>query len=89
MFSLTNTKRHNQLGVLGRFTPSPSFNVIYRRTVERNIMRNNLSEKALADMHANCFLLVPLMPLCRSVNVSNSRIGLSSSDRQIVIHPSQ
>uniref|UniRef100_F1L8H0 Neuropeptide Y receptor type 1 n=1 Tax=Ascaris suum TaxID=6253 RepID=F1L8H0_ASCSU len=101
MFSLTNPKRHNQLGVLGRFTPSPSFNVIYRRTVERHIMRNNFrrgtladptcmqSEKALADMHANCFLLVPLMPLCRSVNVSDSRIGLRSNDRQIVIHPSQ
>ncbi|KHN76823.1 hypothetical protein Tcan_11229 [Toxocara canis] len=97
MFWLTNAKRQNQLGVLGRFAPSPSFNLVYRRTVERHLMQNNFrrgtladptcmqSEKALADMHSNCFLLVPLMPLCRSMK-PNSRMGLSSTDRQIIIH---
>ena len=32
-------------------------------------------EKALQEMHANCFLLVPLMPLCVRDRASMAAIG--------------
>ncbi|VDL78471.1 unnamed protein product [Nippostrongylus brasiliensis] len=33
-------------------------------------------ERAQADLHSNCFLLVPLMPLCQSLNRRNSHLTI-------------
>uniref|UniRef100_A0A1I7WQ70 G_PROTEIN_RECEP_F1_2 domain-containing protein n=1 Tax=Heterorhabditis bacteriophora TaxID=37862 RepID=A0A1I7WQ70_HETBA len=83
---LTNARRHTNVGVLSRFAPSPSVSVVYRRTLERhlgvtNFRRGTLAdptcmarERAQADLHSNCFLLVPLMPLCQSGSVTEERV---------------
>lgn len=38
---LTNARRHTNVGVLSRFTPSPSVSVVYRRTLERHLGVNH------------------------------------------------
>ncbi|EYC14663.1 hypothetical protein Y032_0040g333 [Ancylostoma ceylanicum] len=85
---LTNVRRHTNVGVLSRFAPSPSVSLVYRRTLERhlgvgNFRRGTLAdptcmsrERAQADLHSNCFLLVPLMPLCQSVSRKNSHLTI-------------
>ncbi|KHJ95563.1 7 transmembrane receptor [Oesophagostomum dentatum] len=85
---LTNVRRHTNVGVLSRFAPSPSVSLVYRRTLERhlgvtNFRRGTLAdptcmsrERAQADLHSNCFLLVPLMPLCQSVSRRNSHLTI-------------
>nr|CDJ97627.1 7TM GPCR domain containing protein [Haemonchus contortus] len=88
---LTNVRRHTNVGVLSRFAPSPSVSLIYRRTLERhlgvtNFRRGTLAdptctmrERAQADLHSNCFLLVPLMPLCQSVSRRDSRLTIDDT----------
>ncbi|KAK6753771.1 hypothetical protein RB195_013015 [Necator americanus] len=85
---LTNVRRHTNVGVLSRFAPSPSVSLVYRRTLERhlgvtNFRRGTLAdptcmsrERAHADLQSNCFLLVPLMPLCQSVSRRNSHLTI-------------
>ncbi|VDM60185.1 unnamed protein product [Angiostrongylus costaricensis] len=34
---LTNVRRHTNVGVLSRFTPSPSVSLVYRRTLEKHL----------------------------------------------------
>ncbi|PAV63170.1 hypothetical protein WR25_12413 [Diploscapter pachys] len=84
---LTNARRTTTVGVLSRFAPSPSVSVIYRRALEKqlgisNFRRGTLAdptcmvrERAQADLHSNCFLLVPLMPLCQTVTRKNSHLS--------------
>ncbi|CAI5452090.1 unnamed protein product [Caenorhabditis angaria] len=87
---LTNVRRHTNVGVLSRFTPSPSVSVVYRRTLERHLGVNNFRRGTLADptctsrerhipreLQSNCFLLVPLMPLCQSVTRKNSHLAIN------------
>uniref|UniRef100_A0A7E4VIP0 G_PROTEIN_RECEP_F1_2 domain-containing protein n=1 Tax=Panagrellus redivivus TaxID=6233 RepID=A0A7E4VIP0_PANRE len=84
MFWLTNVRRQ-QHGLLEKFTPNPAMGVLYRKTMERNLLHRNLNpyrrgtladptcinrERALQEMHANCFLLVPLMPFCSTATQS-------------------
>ncbi|MFH4979811.1 hypothetical protein AB6A40_006520 [Gnathostoma spinigerum] len=78
IFWLTSARRQpTQIGILSRFTPSAQVNLIYQRALENQLSprfrRGTLAdptcasqERALAEMHAGCFLLVPLMPLCRT-----------------------
>ncbi|TKR86748.1 hypothetical protein L596_011273 [Steinernema carpocapsae] len=102
MFSSRQKNNAQQMGILARFAPSPSVNLVYKRTLERHLLHHNSygnfrrgtladptcmgREKALQEMHANCFLLVPLMPLCPA-NRANSSNGLRNE--QIVISASQ
>ncbi|CAB01528.2 G-protein coupled receptors family 1 profile domain-containing protein [Caenorhabditis elegans] len=87
---LTNARRHTNVGVLSRFTPSPSVSVVYRRTLERHLGVNHFRRGTLADptctsrerslpreLQSNCFLLVPLMPLCQSVTRKNSHLAIN------------
>ncbi|GMS80263.1 hypothetical protein PENTCL1PPCAC_2437, partial [Pristionchus entomophagus] len=79
MFWLTNAKR-TPTGILSRFAPSPSVSFVYRRTLERHLGAHHFRRGTLADptnmmresalnstMQPNCFLLVPLMPLCQTI----------------------
>ncbi|KAI1719426.1 7 transmembrane receptor (rhodopsin family) domain-containing protein [Ditylenchus destructor] len=91
MFWFTNVRRQQQMGLLEKFAPSPSLGILYRKSLERHLLstkynpyrRGTLAdptcmsrEKALQEMHANCFLLVPLMPLCvPPSNRSSSNAG--------------
>ncbi|CAI4223572.1 unnamed protein product [Auanema sp. JU1783] len=98
---LTNARRHTNVGVLSRFAPSPSVSVIYRRTLERHLGVNNFRRGTLADptcmsrerapdLHSNCFLLVPLMPLCQNVSRKNSHLSIDpESHRRLVLTPSR
>ncbi|CAD6186842.1 unnamed protein product [Caenorhabditis auriculariae] len=87
---LTNARRHTNVGVLSRFTPSPSVSVVYRRTLERHLGVNAFRRGTLADptctsrergmqreLQSNCFLLVPLMPLCQTVTRKNSHLAIN------------
>uniref|UniRef100_A0A158P738 G_PROTEIN_RECEP_F1_2 domain-containing protein n=1 Tax=Angiostrongylus cantonensis TaxID=6313 RepID=A0A158P738_ANGCA len=90
---LTNVRRHTNVGVLSRFTPSPSVSLVYRRTLEKhlgvpNFRRGTLAdptcmarERAPADLQSNCFLLVPLMPLCQPVMRRNTHV--TTDDRAL------
>ncbi|WKY08919.1 hypothetical protein Q1695_001806 [Nippostrongylus brasiliensis] len=96
---LTNARRHTNVGVLSRFTPSPSVSLVYRRTLERHLGVNNFRrgtladptcmsrERAQADLHSNCFLLVPLMPLCQSLNRRNSHLTIEDHRTLTVTSP--
>ncbi|KAK5971448.1 7 transmembrane receptor [Trichostrongylus colubriformis] len=98
---LTNVRRHTNVGVLSRFAPSPSVSLIYRRTLERHLGVTNfrrgtladptctLRERAQADLHSNCFLLVPLMPLCQSVSRRSSHLTIDDTRIGISRHPSR
>ncbi|GMT11105.1 hypothetical protein PFISCL1PPCAC_2402, partial [Pristionchus fissidentatus] len=89
MFWLTNAKRQ-PTGLLSRFAPSPNVSVVYRRTLERHLGAHHFRRGTLADptnmmresalnsaMQPNCFLLVPLMPLCQTIR-RNSTLTPSS-----------
>ncbi|KAK6024930.1 hypothetical protein OSTOST_09183 [Ostertagia ostertagi] len=98
---LTNVRRHTNVGVLSRFAPSPSVSLIYRRTLERHLGVTNfrrgtladptctLRERAQADLHSNCFLLVPLMPLCQSVSRRNSHLTIDDTRLVVSRHSSR
>ncbi|KAE9550965.1 hypothetical protein FO519_005826 [Halicephalobus sp. NKZ332] len=95
MFWLTNVRRQHQMGLLEKFAPNPSLGILYRKSIERHLLQRNLSpfrrgtladptcmsrERALQEMHANCFLLVPLMPLCAGPARSSSNAGLKDQN---------
>ncbi|CAJ0929806.1 unnamed protein product, partial [Mesorhabditis belari] len=98
MFWLTNAKRQ-PASALSRFAPSPSVSVVYKRALERHLINNTFRrgtladptcmsrERALEEMHANCFLLVPLMPLCQNVR-RNSHLALDGHHHRIIRHSS-
>uniref|UniRef100_A0A915EMP3 Uncharacterized protein n=1 Tax=Ditylenchus dipsaci TaxID=166011 RepID=A0A915EMP3_9BILA len=90
MFWFTNVRRQQQMGLLEKFAPSPSLGILYRKSLERHLLNSKYNpyrrgtladptcmsrEKALQEMHANCFLLVPLMPLCVPATRSSSNAG--------------
>ncbi|KAK0411454.1 hypothetical protein QR680_005661 [Steinernema hermaphroditum] len=102
MFS--SRQKNTQMGILARFAPSPSVSVVYKRALENHLLhphgygnfrRGTLAdptcmsrEKALEQMHQNCFLLVPLMPLCPANRAASSR-GLCHGDRSEIVISSQ
>uniref|UniRef100_A0A914EAI9 G-protein coupled receptors family 1 profile domain-containing protein n=1 Tax=Acrobeloides nanus TaxID=290746 RepID=A0A914EAI9_9BILA len=78
MFWLTNVRKQHQMGLLERFAPNPSVGILYKKSLERHLLhppkysyrRPTLAdptcmnrERSVQEMQANCFLLVPLMPL--------------------------
>uniref|UniRef100_A0AC35TMR7 G_PROTEIN_RECEP_F1_2 domain-containing protein n=1 Tax=Rhabditophanes sp. KR3021 TaxID=114890 RepID=A0AC35TMR7_9BILA len=88
MFWLTNVRRNQNIGILEQFEPSPSVGLLYNKkntdpltlSSYNNNRRGTLAdptctsrEEQLEDVKAACFLLVPLMPLCREKrSLSNS-----------------
>jgi hypothetical protein len=102
MLWFTNVRRQQQMGLLEKFTPSPSLGILYRKSLERHLLNstkllsvsNSYRRGTLADptcmqreqstmqqMHANCFLLVPLMPLCVPGRAGEGAEGASTTHR--------
>ncbi|VDL67005.1 unnamed protein product [Nippostrongylus brasiliensis] len=52
---LTNARRHTNVGVLSRFTPSPSVSLVYRRTLERHLGVNNFRSIFILVFITLCF----------------------------------
>ncbi|CAD5225415.1 unnamed protein product [Bursaphelenchus okinawaensis] len=99
MFWLTNVRRQHQMGLLEKFAPSPSVGIMYRKSLERHLLNTKYNpyrrgtladptmmsrEKSLQEMHANCFLLVPLMPLCVPPTRTTSTVSSSMKNSSVL-----